>query len=128
MLWVRVIASIVSLVNGGWGLLAWLYSAKIFGVNLSAGSGGIWIPIVAVLLVLDSLVSFAGFRTAFYASVALSVLLLLDILLFGAVIASAAFAASALLALATVILGIIAARMRPRVSEENHPLNLPVFG
>jgi len=125
---VRVVAAAVSLVNGVWGVVAGLYSTRMFGVDLSKGGGELWILIVAVLLILDSLICFVGFRTALYGSAALSILLLLDIILFGAAIASAAFAASALLGLITVVLDIVTIRRRSGVSEENHPLNLPVFG
>jgi hypothetical protein len=125
---VRVIASAVSLVNGVWGIASGLYSSRIFGVQQSTGAGDFWIIAVGALLLLDSLVCIVGFQTAFYGSAALSILLVVDILLFGAAITDTAFVASALLGLITVALDILAITRKQVVSEENHPLNLPVFG
>lgn len=128
MVGVRIVAAAVSLINGAWGVVAGLYSTRIFDVQLSMSGGDFWILVVGILLLLDSIVCIVGFRTAFYGSAALSVLLILDILLFGAAISDIAFIASVLLGLITVVLDIITVRHREIVSEENHPLNLPVFG
>ena len=128
MVGVRVVAAVVSLLNGAWGIVAGVYSNQLFGSQLSKAGGDIWIPIVSVLLVLDSVACLAGLRTAFYVSAALSILLIADFLLFGAALASTAFVASAILGLVTIVMDAFAVRHRELVSEENHPLNLPVFG
>ncbi|MDA4112931.1 MAG: hypothetical protein OK474_02690 [Thaumarchaeota archaeon] len=84
-------------------------------------------------MLVDSLVCFLAFSRAFYISALLSVIVAFLVLV--SVAASwqtwtsyPATPASILLGLATVVLDIIAARRKTYVSEENHPLNLPVFG
>lgn len=124
---VRLLAGAVSLLNGVWGLVAGLDPSQIFGAQLSQG-GGFWVPVVGGLLLLDSLACVVGLRTALYGSVALSPLLLLDLALWSARVDSFGFAASVLLGAAVVVLDVIAIRHRDMVSEESHPLNLPVFG
>ncbi len=125
---VRIVAAVVSLLNGVWGVVAGIYPKQVFGVQSLTGSGDFWLLAVGALLVLGSMACFVGLQTAYYVSAALAILLVVDMLLFGAPISDLGFILSALFGLITVVLDLIATRRKPIVSEENHPLNLPVFG
>jgi len=88
---------------------------------------------LGVILVIDSLVCYLGWTKAFYASAVLSALGILDVVAAGPSpsgpeFALGAFLFSVSLGLLTIALDIVAARRRTFVPEENHPLNLPVFG
>ena len=83
---------------------------------------------LGVILLLDSVACYVGWTEALYASAALSFLIVLDIAIGGAQFATAGFAGSLLLGLLTMALDILAARRKLFIPEEDHPLNLPVFG
>jgi hypothetical protein len=83
---------------------------------------------LSIILILDSLVAFVGPKRIFYGSALFSALLAVsewvgagsDETVFTALV----FAMAGL----TMVLGVVAARTELRVSEESHPMNLPVFG
>jgi uncharacterized membrane protein YjdF len=92
-----------------------------------AGEQWYWVtPALAVVLVLASLICMIGPRKAFYAPAGLAFLLM---------VSTALGSARDLLEILTLGLGVvllvvavIAARREDRVSEQSHPMNLPVFG
>src|SRR5271155_2532459 len=110
MVGVRRVAAIVSLIDGAWGILAGVYWRQVFGINAPMAGGEFWIVVVGVVLLLDSVVCLVGLGSAYYASAALSILLMIDFLLSGAPIGSPGFVLSALLGLITVVLDAIAVR------------------
>jgi len=87
------------------------------------------VPVIGVLLALDALACYVGFRTAFAAGLVLS-----------AVIAGATlfdwagssggevWAALVVISLVSVIFNILALRPRGQLKEQANPMNLPVFG
>ena len=87
------------------------------------------VPMVGVILVLDSLVCFIGFRRAFMVGGALSAMVAAIVLynwagLYGGV----AWAALVILSLLSLIFDLLALRPREQLKEQANPLNLPVFG
>ena len=82
---------------------------------------------LAIVLVFDSFVALVGPRRVFYSSAFLSALLAAS-----EWIGSGSGAAATLLTIAaagaTLCLSVVAARFEPQVSEQSHPMNLPVFG
>ena len=123
------VAAAVSLVNGVWTAAAGAYWSHAFGAStrLNTGENPILL-VLGVLILLDSLVCFLGPLEAFYASAALSFVSIVGIASWGAPLASGGFLVSAILAAATIGLTIQGARRKTVVPEEDHPLNLPVFG
>jgi len=100
------------------------------GVGFSSvhGSWAWAVVIVSVVLAADSLVALVGPRLVFYLQAVLAALLLVT-----AEWASPDRASPALLLVvfaggATIVLGMLAARHEERISEQSHPMNLPVFG
>lgn len=91
---------------------------------------GIWVwvvTVVSVVLVVDSLVALVGPRMVFYAQAVLAALLIVT----EWAASDAASLAMLLVVLAgavTLVLCILAARHEQRISEQSHPMNLPVFG
>jgi len=85
------------------------------------------ITVVSVALIIDSLVAFVGPRLTFVLQAVLAALLSAT-----AGAASDALSASMLIVVlagaATLVLGILAVRHEQRISEQSHPMNLPVFG
>ena len=124
MVAVRNLAAAVGIVYGAWGLYTSLYWP---GVPAASEVGGLEILVVSVLLILASAVCFVGFRLAFYFSAAVAVILLARFLLSG-LFGTAALDVAVVLCIATIALDVLGARHRAVVAEENHPLNLPVFG
>ena len=83
---------------------------------------------LGVVLLLDSIACYVGWTEAMYASAAVSLLIVLDIAIEGVQLASLAFAGSLLLGVVAIAVDILAARRKLFIPEEDHPLNLPVFG
>ncbi len=85
----------------------------------------------AVVLMVDSLACLIAPRKAFYASALLGAVLA-ALIGYGGVYSGTLFDVSVIvglvLAALTVVLGLAAARSRGSVSEQQHPMNLPVFG
>ena len=82
--------------------------------------------VVGVLLIMDSAVCFLGISPAYYASALLAVIMLVFVP--GGIQAADLFVVSAVLGAATVALDAVAANTREYLPEQDHPLNLPVFG
>lgn len=82
--------------------------------------------IVAAVLVLVSIASYFGPRTILYAVAVLSALLA-GFLLFTYALSSSVDITLGMLVI-TLILSLMGALRNPRVSEQSHPMNLPVFG
>ena len=83
---------------------------------------------LAIALILDSFVALVGPKRIFYASALLSVLLAWSEWLGSGSDATVANMLAVAMAGATLALSLIAARFEPRISEQSHPMNLPVFG
>jgi hypothetical protein len=139
----RTVAAALSLVNGAWSITVGAYWNQIFGAELGsdlgcAGSCSLFgvahiVLVLGVILLVDSLVCFLAFSRAFYVSALLSGVVLFLVLVsvaagwhLWASYPSAPF--SIVLGIVTIVLDVVAARRKTYVSEENHPLNLPVFG
>jgi hypothetical protein len=129
----RTLAAVVSLVNGAWGILSGIYWYRFYhpaafpGPNTDTSLNLIVLSL-GIILLLDSAVCFIGPSVAFYASAVLSAILLVYELSLSISFGSAETILAIVLALATIVLDVAAARVKKVVSEENHPLNLPVFG
>jgi len=128
----RSVAGAVTLVNGVWTVAAGAYWSQIFvftnqGFQTSGLQNFILIGL-GVILLLDSIACYVGWTEAMYASAAVSLLTVIDIAIGGVQLASLAFAGSLLLGLLTIAVDILAARRKLFIPEEDHPLNLPVFG
>jgi Na+/melibiose symporter-like transporter len=83
---------------------------------------------VAIILVLDSLVALVGPKRIFYVSALLSALLTGSEWLGSGADVTAVKVLTIAMACVTLVLSVVAARLEPRVSEQSHPMNLPVFG
>ncbi len=81
-----------------------------------------------IVLLVDSAICFAGLRPAFALAAGLSGFSAILVVIQSGTLLALYPLASVLLAAAAVVLDILAARFRPRVSEQAHPMNLPVFG
>jgi hypothetical protein len=127
---VKTIAALVSIINGAWTVIAGYYWNKLLDVPTYSGPVGhnLIVEVVGIILLLDSLVCLLGTSRAFYASAIVSVIALALEVLGGAQVTTAGFIFSLVLALATLGLDVMAARKRTMIAEEDHPLNLPVFG
>jgi uncharacterized membrane protein len=140
----RTVAAALSLINGIWIIAVGAYWNQLFSLELGditcAGSCLFGVDhivlVLGAILLVDSLVCFLAFSRAFYISAALSVLVLFFVLfsVWAAILSIQAWEnypaipVSILLGIATMVLDVIAANRKTYVSEENHPLNLPVFG
>lgn len=137
----RTAVSAISLVNGAWIIYAgWLWRGTFFfPIPTPEGSPEIATSMnpellgLGVVLILVSLVCFLDWTKAFYASAVLSALGILDIVAAGPSPGSAEFEVGAVLlsvslGVLTIALDVAAARRKTFVPEEDHPLNLPVFG
>ena len=96
------------------------------------GVGGIGSPtylaVIGAILLLDSLVSFTGFRATFILAAVLSAVLLLRVLLVWNDFPSADSASVAILSIVTIAVDAVASRPAKALSEKDSLLNLPVFG
>ncbi len=129
----RSAVSAVTLVNGLWSVAAGAYWSRIFEfvnppIQTSLGSENIFLIVLGAILLLDSIACYVGWTEALYASAAVSLLIVLDIAIGRVQFASPAFAGSLILGLVVIALDILAARRKLFIPEEDHPLNLPVFG
>lgn len=134
----RTIAALVGLIAGAWVLWGSYYGTIGRGQFCPYGAGtctgpaslppaNIFVVSLAVLLVLDSALSLVGPRIAFYASAGISILLGGSIVPSSSLVDPTVIVALGLAA-STCVLGLVAARRRTEVSEQSHPMNLPVFG
>ncbi|MDE1852152.1 MAG: hypothetical protein KGI38_00175 [Thaumarchaeota archaeon] len=118
------IAAWLGVVTGAWIVLG-AYLGQ--GGTMVVSHWGSLTQVLGVILAVASILSMVGPRKVFYFSALVSVL----------VVASIGVALSGLdttailtvgLALVNLVLDIVAARRETRVSEQSHPMNLPVFG
>lgn len=125
---IRKIAAVVSLVNGAWGAVVGLFWVSIFpSTPHQTGAGADYAMLaLGVVLLLVSVACFTGFSGLFYVSALLSVVMLVFVP--GGVRLGELFLASLGLAVTTIALDAVAANSREYIPEQNHPLNLPVFG
>jgi hypothetical protein len=127
----KTVASAVSLVNGAWLVAAGAYWLQVFSfpqLGLGPQSENWIVLALGVILALDSAFCYLGWVEALYASAAISALGVMGIAIGGVELTTLAFAFSALIGLLTIALDILAARRKVFIPEEDHPLNLPVFG
>lgn len=86
------------------------------------------LPWIGVLLVLDSIVCFVGFRLAFPVgglfSVAIAAIALFD----SGGLTIGVYASLGLVSLVALVLDLVAMRSKRVLSEQGNPMNLPVFG
>lgn len=128
-------AAAMGMVAGVWNVAESLLSCAGGATSLCPamstappGLEGTITVVLAVLLVLDSLVCLIGPRIAFY-SLAL-IALLIDLIVainYSSIAPYSLYVTLALVSL-SLALGLVAARERTGVSEQSHPMNLPVFG
>ncbi len=125
----KKVAAAASLLDGAWIVVAGGYWREIFGATSRMhGSDNVILLALGIVLMIDSLVCFRGVLEAFYASFVLAIVAALGVLSWGVNLGSAGFAVTALLAALTIILDALGARRKTSFTEEDHPLNLPVFG
>jgi hypothetical protein len=134
MVGVKTIAALVSMANGIWTVIAGAYWASIFPnsgdvVSVPFQEYSLAVLTFGVILLLDSVVCLLGWSRAFYASAGISLLVVLwEVLFRGGAPVLVAFIGGIALAALTIGLDVVAARTRDVIAEEDHPLNLPVFG
>ena len=125
----KTVAAALSLVDGLWTVVAGAEWRQIFGIYMrSHVSDNLILMALGVVLVIDALVCFRGVLEAFYVSVVLAVIAVVGMLSWGVQVGNGGFLLTLVLAAATIVVDLLAARRKTWVPEEDHPLNLPVFG
>lgn len=132
----RPLAGLLGILSSAWGLFMGLFLKEFVGTNIGGQPppvpGSIEIILVSALLLITSLVCFVGFKLALYLSGVIAAVLIARVYISYATSSSGVspfdFLVATALCVATIVLDILAARHKVAVSEENHPLNLPVFG
>lgn len=120
---IRVLGSVLSLLNGAWALYLYVGTSSAGGGSLSVLLAG-----CGAFLVVIALVSFIGLRLSFLLAAALSVAILAVVALgWGSYTATESGAAAALSVFAALS-DVVASRPARGLSEKDSPLNLPVFG
>ncbi len=122
---IRILGSVLSLLDGVFALYIH-YSGGVPSATASVSTT--WLAIVGGVLVVDSLVSFAGVRMSFAAGAALSAAVLALVALQWSSYAGADSQVAAVLSVICMVLDSIAFRPARGLSEKDSPLNLPVFG
>jgi hypothetical protein len=128
----RRVAAAVGVLAGAWAVvLSW-------GVGPSevCPAGGCpfpvlqgLVPVLGVLLILDSLVCFVGLRSAFQVGGALAAVIAAIALAYWAGQTGGGYwAVLVVLSLASLILDLLAQRPSRQLREQANPMNLPVFG
>jgi len=84
--------------------------------------------VVEVVLLLDSIVCFAGRWLGLPLGAALSILTIVFVAFQWGTLGAFNSGIAALLSAFALVLNVMAMMMRTRMPEESHPLNLPVFG
>lgn len=130
---IRTIAAAVGIVNGIWGIVAGFYWKVLFqpppaGISVLLPATNLAMVAVGIVLTLVSFVCLIGPAVTFYGSVIASLAMVGVEFVTGAGLDTTGFIVSLILMVATIVLGMVAATRKQHVSEENHPLNLPVFG
>jgi len=131
---IGTLSAAVGILTGVWTLVAGFFDGVRFNCP-SVGCAGSTIPFagtivaaLSVLLILVSVVCIVGPRSVFYGSAMISILL-------GSLVTLESGAGDPTilwltlgLAGATFVLSLLSARIKTAVSEQSHPMNLPVFG
>ena len=120
----------ITTVAAGAGILTGLFAVGSWFSGL-ASLRPFWVALalsVAIILVLDSFVVLVGPKRIFYVSALLSALLTGSEWLGSGSDVTAVGILTIAMACVTLVLSIVAARLEPEVSEQSHPMNLPVFG
>lgn len=132
---IRSAAVTVGIINGAWGIVAGLYWRSLFqtplmssGINMVLPATDVVISVVGLFLILVSLVCLVGPSNLLYASAVVSIAMVGAEFVTGVSFDTTGLIVSLFLMAATVVLDVAAATRKQYVSEENHPLNLPVFG
>jgi hypothetical protein len=127
---IRILASVLSLLNGVWAVYIHYYGQATATLSAPAGYSvpTIWVAVVGGMLIVDSLVSFAGVRIGFALGAALSAVLLARVALEWSGYVVADVGASAAISAICIVLDLVAFRPAKGLSEKDSPLNLPVFG
>ena len=130
MIGIRTIAALVSNLNGIWIFILGTFWEGLTGsVCTLRTCSHLPLQVLAIVLVVDSLACFLGWSRAFYLSAIVSVVSLFVAALFASTaFTNIGFEATIVLTAVVIALDIAAAIHKARVSEEAHPLNLPVFG
>jgi hypothetical protein len=124
----KTLAAAVSLLDGVCVAVGGAYWRDAFGISAGHASSNFVLLALGIVMILDSAVCFTGVLEAYYASVVLALVALLGVVTWGAHLGSAGFLVLLLLSVLTVALDALGARRKTHVPEEDHPLNLPVFG
>jgi hypothetical protein len=130
---VATFASVVSVLAGAWGLFAQLSSCHSGCLPASytapnQGFLGLLFLLLSVVLVIDGLVGFVGPKAVFYAAIVFALLIdVVELLSYSSIVQVYFYVTLALVTL-SLVLSLGAARARTGVSEQSHPMNLPVFG
>lgn len=118
------IAAWLGVVTGAWIVLG-TYLGQ--GGTMVVSHWGSLTPALGVILAVASIISMVGPRKVFYVSALVSVLVAASIgIAFSGLDTIATLTVA--LALVNLVLDVVAARRETRVSEQSHPMNLPVFG
>ena len=83
---------------------------------------------LAVVLVLVSLATYVGPSVLFYLSAVVGAIIDALVMVNYSSIAEGSFLVTVILVTGSVVLGVVSAMRRTSVSEQSHPMNLPVFG
>lgn len=87
------------------------------------------VPVIGVVLALDALVCYIGFRSAFIAGGALAALeATITTFNWAEQYGREVWAVLVVLSLASLIFDLLALRPRGQLKEQANPMNLPVFG
>ena len=126
--------ALVGVVAGFWNI--WEYFQECRGAtslcpsvhSAPTGTEGTVVLGLAVVLVLVSLATFIGPTVLFYLSAAVGVAIDALVLVNYPSMAEGSFLVTVILMTVSVVLGVVAAMRKTSVSEQSHPMNLPVFG
>lgn len=127
------LASVASIVAGSWDVYAYLALCRsgCLPASYTAPSQGILgllFASLSVVLVAVGLVGFVGPKTIFYAGVVSALLVVALEVVSYASIGQFYFYTTLILVVLSLLLAVGAVRAKTGVSEQSHPLNLPVFG
>jgi hypothetical protein len=120
---------------GAWALVQVWAFPTVYACPNGGCPASITIPpeltlLFGVLLIADGLICFARLRAAFYAGGLLSVVMAVLVLYqwTGATPPNLAFVALPVVSLLALIADILALSSKSKLAEQQHPMNLPVFG
>jgi len=127
-------AALVGVVAGIWNI--WAYFQECRGStslcpswqSAPPGADGTVVLGLAVFLVLVSLATFIGPTVLFYLSAVVGAAIDALVAVNYSSIAVGSFVITVILVTASVVLSVLSAMRKTSVSEQSHPMNLPVFG